>query len=252
LDLADDTLVIFSSDNGGVGSYQTIGLEKNGITDNAPLKGGKGTLYEGGIRVPYVFRWPARIKPGQTSETPINSVDLYPTLLEVAGAESESDYKLDGESYVPILTGERPSLERDAIYWHFPGYLGATGNTWRTKPVSVIRSGDWKLRENLEDSSLELYNLAADLSETKNLAADEPEKAKQLQAKLAAWREDVGAKIPTVNDATASAGEQPRKRGGRANRGAGEARGNRAASAEGEGRGNRQGRRARRAAAAEE
>jgi arylsulfatase A-like enzyme len=151
LGLAENTLVIFSSDNGGVGGYKTVGLAKNGVTDNAPLRGGKGTLYEGGVRVPYMFRWPGVIDSGRTCETPIISVDLYPTLLEVAGAKPQAGYTLDGVSYVALLKGEAETLDREAIYWHFPGYLGAAENTWRTKPVSVVRSRDWKLRENLED-----------------------------------------------------------------------------------------------------
>jgi arylsulfatase A-like enzyme len=240
LGLDDDTLVIFSSDNGGVGGYKSVGLDKNGITDNAPLKGGKGTLYEGGIRVPYIFRWPGRIKPGRTSETPIISVDLYPTLLELAGARREADQQLDGVSYLPVLTGKRETLDRDGLYWHFPGYLGFSGDSWRTKPVSVVRSDKWKLRENLEDGSVELYDLEADVSETKNLASDEPETVKRLRSQLAAWREEVGAKMPTANDAVASAAEQPRNR--RRNR---QGRDNR------EGRGDGAGRRARRASAAE-
>ncbi|MBL7650360.1 MAG: sulfatase-like hydrolase/transferase, partial [Candidatus Hydrogenedentes bacterium] len=171
LGIAENTLVIFSSDNGGVGGYDRVGLDKKiGITDNAPLKGGKGTLYEGGVRVPYVFRWKGTVKPGQTESTPINSVDLYPTLVELAGGELPADYPLDGVSYASLLKEQKPLERGKPLFWHFPGYLGATADTWRTTPVSVVRDGDWKLLEYLEDGHLELYNLRDDLSETNNLA----------------------------------------------------------------------------------
>jgi arylsulfatase A-like enzyme len=213
--LAENTLVIFSSDNGGVGGYKSVGLDKNGVTDNAPLKGGKGTFYEGGVRVPYVFYWPGTIAGGQTDSTPINSVDLYPSLLALAGAEAPAAQKLDGVSYASLLKGEAKELDREDLYWHFPGYLGQGADGWRTKPVSIVRSGDWKLRENLEDGSVELYNLQQDVGEANNLAAAEPERVKELQAKLAVWRESVGAKMPTANDATAEDSDRPKRRGNR-------------------------------------
>jgi arylsulfatase A-like enzyme len=213
LGLDENTLVIFSSDNGGVGGYKSAGVANNGVTDNAPLKGGKGTLYEGGIRVPYLFRWPAAISGGRTNATPINSVDLYPTLLEVAGAKPRAGYVLDGVSYAPLLKGAAETLDREAIYWHFPGYLGAKENTWRTLPVSVVRAGEWKLRENLEDGSLELYNLREDIGERNNLASQDAENAKRLHEMLAAWRKDVGAKMPTANaDVDEPQKDRPRRR----------------------------------------
>lgn len=201
LGLAENTLVIFSSDNGGVGGYRRVGLDKDGITDNAPLKGGKGTFAEGGVRVPHIVRWKGKIDPGQTNDTPINSVDLYPTLIEIAGADAPADYTLDGVSYVPLLTGERQSLDRDAIYWHFPGYLGASTNQWRTTPVGSVRSGDWKLMEYFEGGRLELYNLKDDIGEHHNLAEEEPAKTQALHDKLVAWRESVGARMPKANNA---------------------------------------------------
>jgi arylsulfatase A-like enzyme len=212
LNLAENTLVIFTADNGGVGGYQRAGLDKDGITDNAPLKGGKGMLFEGGVRVAYIFKWKGKIEPGQTNATPIISVDLYPTLLEVAGADPPADYTLDGESYAGLLTGEKQSLARDAIYWHFPGYLGASGDQWRTKPTGSIRAGDWKLLERFEDGELELYNLKDDIGESKNLAEAEPERAQQLHEKLIAWRASVGAKMPKANDGTETA-KQPKAKG---------------------------------------
>jgi arylsulfatase A-like enzyme len=218
LGLDDNTLVIFSSDNGGVGSYKSVGLPKSGITNNRPLKGGKGTFYEGGIRVPYIFRWPGVAEAGQTNSSPIISVDLYPTLLEVSGAQRPADYPLDGVSYASLLKGQSDSLDREAIYWHFPGYLGQGAGAWRTKPVSVVRAGDWKLRENLEDGKLELYNLQEDLSEMQDLAAAEPETAKRLHETLLAWRKQVGAKLPTANTAAEDGGQRPRNRENRQRR----------------------------------
>jgi arylsulfatase A-like enzyme len=201
LKLADNTLVIYSSDNGGVGGYVREGIKAAGdVTDNAPLRGGKGMLYEGGIRVPYIFRWPGRIPEGTVCDTPINSVDLYPTLLEVAGAARPENYTLDGMSYFKLLTSRgKASLSRDAIFWHFPGYLGAGAGAWRTTPAGAIRAGDWKLQEFFEDGRVELYNLREDLSQTNNLAARQPEKARELQARLAAWRRSVNAPMPTKN-----------------------------------------------------
>jgi len=202
LKLADNTLVVFSSDNGGVGGYEREGIQGGSITDNAPLKGGKGMLYEGGVRVPYIFRWPGKVAAGAVCDTPITSVDLYPTLLEIAGAKRPEGYPLDGVSYAPLLTGGKASLDREAIFWHFPGYLGSGGGTWRTTPVGTIRRGDWKLMEFFEDGRLELYNLKSDLGETKNLAAEMPDKVRELQATLAAWRKDVGAPMPAPNTPT--------------------------------------------------
>jgi arylsulfatase A-like enzyme len=200
--LADNTLVIFSSDNGGVGGYESIGLKnKDGITDNTPLKGGKGTFYEGGTRVPFIFWWRGTIQPGRTDANPIIGVDLYPTLLDLTGADAPPNYTLDGVSLAGLLKGEQASLDRDAIYWHFPGYLGASGGQWRTKPVGVIRSGAWKLIEQFEDGSLELYNLEDDTSESRNLAESQPAKARDLHEKLVTWRSSVGAKMPGPNAA---------------------------------------------------
>jgi arylsulfatase A-like enzyme len=198
LQLTDNTLVVFTSDNGGVGGYAREGLSRsNGITDNAPLRGGKGMLYEGGVRVPFIFRWPGKVAAGSVSHQPICSVDIYPTLLQLAGGSPPQDYVLDGESLVPVLaSGGKEGLKRDAIYWHFPGYLGAGPGSWRTMPAGAVRSGDYKLIEFFEDGRLELYNLADDLSQQHNLAASEPERVKELHQKLVDWREQVGAKMP--------------------------------------------------------
>lgn len=214
--LAENTLVIFSSDNGGVGGYRSIGLSKEGITDNAPLKGGKGSLYEGGIRVPYVFRWKGRIEPNRTEATPIHAVDFFPTLVDLAGAARPADQQIDGESYLPVLTGAADSLNRTALFWHFPGYLGAGPGEWRTLPVGVVRQGDWKLLEFFEDGRQELYNLATDIGEQHDLAAQNPAQTAKLRAQLAAWRSDVGAKSPTANTSLPDDSDAPRKKKQRA------------------------------------
>lgn len=215
LKLAENTLLIFSSDNGGVGGYQREGLrQERSITDNAPLRGGKGMLYEGGIRVPFIFRWPGRIPTSTICSEPINSVDLFPTLLEVTGAERPENYTLDGVSYLKLLaSGGREKLNRDAIYWHFPGYLGAGSDAWRTTPAGAIRAGDWKLQVFFEDGRLELYNLRDDLSETNNLSTNLPDKTKELHDKLIAWRKEIGAPIPTKNpDQNQSSIANPKKK----------------------------------------
>jgi arylsulfatase A-like enzyme len=213
LKLADNTLVIFASDNGGVGGYVREGIKKGGdVTDNAPLRGGKGMLYEGGIRVPYIFRWPGKIKPGGICDEPINSVDLYPTFLDLAAAQPPANYILDGASYAPILrAGGVGTLNRDAIYWHFPGYLGAGPGSWRTTPGGAVRAGDWKLQEYFEDGRLELYNLKEDISQKNDLAKQMPDKVKELHAKLVAWREKLKAPMPTKNDKQLKPGEAPAK-----------------------------------------
>lgn len=202
LKLADNTLVIFSSDNGGVGGYLREGIRRAGdITDNAPLRGGKGMLYEGGIRVPWVFWWPGKIAAGTQSHEPITSVDLYPTLLELAGSKPPSGHVLDGVSLLPLLTDNaKAQWQRDAIYWHFPGYLGAGQDSWRTTPASAIRLGQWKLIEFFEDSRIELYDLRVDVGEKNDLSRSLPQKAAELQARLIAWRREIKAPMPMAND----------------------------------------------------
>lgn len=203
LQLADHTVLIFTSDNGGVGGYVREGIKKGGdVTDNAPLRSGKGSLYEGGTREPFIVRWPGVVKPGTTCNVPSIHVDLFPTFLELADGPKPRQ-KLDGESLVKLWRDPEASLERDAIFQHFPGYLGAGADTWRTTPVSLIQMGDWKLMEFLEDGRLELYNLKDDIGESKNLAKTMPEKAQAMHERLVAWRAEVNAPMPTKNDGTA-------------------------------------------------
>ena len=192
LGLADSTAVFFLSDNGG--SAQ--------VTSMAPLRGSKGTLYEGGIRVPMLVRWPGRVRPGSVSEIPVSGVDLYPTILEIVGAKQPPGYILDGDSLVPVLKGTK-ALPPRSIFWHFPAYLepdsGRRG-PWKTTPCSAVRQGDWKLIEFFEDGHLELYNLRSDIGETRNLAKTMPDKAEELRRVLRAWRSSTRAPVPTVRN----------------------------------------------------
>ena len=217
LKIADNTVIIFASDNGGVGGYVREGIKKGNedITDNAPLRSGKGSLYEGGTRVPFIVRWPGQIKPGAASDVPGIHVDMYPTLVALAGGKMPESQVFDGESLVPLMRDSGAKLRRDAIYQHFPGYLGAGADSWRTTPVSLIHSGDWKLMEYLEDGRIELYNLRDDLGETKNLATAQPERAKALHAKLVAWRESIKAPMPKPNKGGDDAAAAEKKKKGK-------------------------------------
>ena len=188
--LAEETLVIFYSDNGGYGPATTM----------VPLRGSKGMLYEGGVRVPLLVRWPAVVEAGSRSDETVIGVDFYPTLLEIAGrplAEAK-----DGVSFVPLLR-QKGTLDRDALYWHFPAYLEAYRRElgpFRTTPAGAIRSGDWKLIEYFEDGRLELYNLRDDVGEQHNLANDEPTVAARLHQQMAEWREEVSAPVPSTTN----------------------------------------------------
>ena len=201
LKLADDTVLIFASDNGGVGGYEREGIAKKGkgeVTDNAPLRSGKGSLYEGGTRVPFIVRWPGVTQPGAVCSTPTIHVDVYPTFLDIAQAPKPPQ-TLDGVSLLPLWRNPAATLPRSDIFQHFPGYLGSGVNVWRTTPVGLIQEGDWKLMEFFEDGRLELYNLRDDLGETNNLAKPMPDKAKELHDKMLAWREAIHAPMPTPN-----------------------------------------------------
>lgn len=189
LKLSERTVVVFFSDNGGLTSrFDAAGPV---VTTNAPLRAEKGTVYEGGIRVPMIVRWPGVVSPGSVCREPVSSVDLLPTLLEIAGAPVPNDVRLDGMSLTPLLRGE-PGFERQAIYWHYPHYH-------HMDPAGAIRAGDMKLIEHFEDGRLELYNLKTDIGERHDLAASLPDQARKLQSQLAAWRQQVGAKLPTEN-----------------------------------------------------
>ncbi len=151
---------------------------------------------------------------GTVCGAPCIHVDVFPTLIEIAHATRPANQPLDGVSLVPVIRSPSSSLDRDAIFQHFPGYLGAGAGAYRTTPVSIIQSGDWKLMEFLEDNRVELYHLGEDLGETKNLAQAKPEKAQELLDKLHAWRSDIGAPMPAKNTPSKQpkAGESKKKR----------------------------------------
>ena len=174
-------------------------------------------LYEGGIREPMIVKWPGVTKPGSICRENVIGIDLYPTLLEATGSPSPKGYELDGVSIAPLLRNAEAKLSRKAIHWHFPAYLQgytARHGHFRTTPAAATRMGDWKLIEFFEDGALELYNTAEDLSETKNLAKENPEKTKELQAAMLAWRKSVNAPVPTELNpeyASGSAVPSPKK-----------------------------------------
>jgi arylsulfatase A-like enzyme len=184
--LAGNTLVVFTSDNGGV-------LDHFGetITSNAPLRGGKATTWEGGVRIPFLAAWPGRIPAGRLDATPSISTDLFPTLLAAAQVAPPAGIPADGRDLLPALTGTG-TVERGALYWHFPHYhpYGAT-------PHSAILADGWRLAETFEDGRASLYELAADLGQQRDRAADQPERVQQLRARLAEWRTAMDAQLPS-------------------------------------------------------
>jgi arylsulfatase A-like enzyme len=179
-------MVVFFADNGGL-RYE--GGSKNAVTDNAPLRAGKGHLYEGGIREPLIIRYPGTVKAGSIVDTPVSSVDFFPTFCDLAGVKPGD---VDGVSLMPLLRGG--SLKPRALYWHYPHYSNQGG-----EPGSAIREGDWKLIAFHKDGRRELYNLRRDLSETTNLVEKEPEVVRRLAAKLDAWKKQAGAIMPKKN-----------------------------------------------------
>jgi arylsulfatase A-like enzyme len=186
LGLRENTVVVFTSDNGG------LSTSEGWPTSNLPLRGGKGWMYEGGIREPLLVRWPGVSRPGSVVSTPVSSPDFFPTFLEAAGVAPASGQVLDGRSLAPALRGE---LEPERpLFWHYPHYGNQGG-----APAAAVRRGDWKLIEWQEDNRVELFNLAADLGEKTDLAAREPARVDRLRAELHAWQRDVGAKFPIPN-----------------------------------------------------
>lgn len=228
LGIEDNTIIFFTSDNGGLPQ-----------SPQTPLRGFKGMYYEGGIRVPMFVRWPGKIPAGSTSHTPVINIDLYPTFLELASAARSDDKALDGESLVGLVTAATP-LKRKSIFWHFPGYLdranpGARDNEFRTRPVTVIRKGDWKLHLFHEEWSLdgglnkvatnqsvELYDLSNDIGEHENLAGTASEKRDELISDLLSWSQKVDAKFaqepnPKYGTPTNEKRKRKRKRQGTTN-----------------------------------
>jgi arylsulfatase A-like enzyme len=185
--LTENSLVIFTSDNGGLSTAE------GSPTCNLPLSEGKGWMYEGGVREPLLACWPGKINPGTLCHEPVTTPDLYPTFLEAAGLPLNPEQHQDGVSLMPLFK-ETGTLDRDALFWHYPHY-GNQGGT----PGSSVRMGDWKLIEFFEDNRLELYNLKEDEGEQKDLASREPERVKTMAKKLHAWQQKVGARIPAIN-----------------------------------------------------
>lgn len=235
LGLAENTVVIFYSDNGGVGGYHQLGSPlTRSYTDNAPLRAGKATLYEGGIRVPLIIRWPGVTPVGGVCSIPVTGVDFYPTFLDLARAPAPRDYPLDGVSLLPIIHDTprpqahgheslgralwtpypvKPALDQSPpqlpvsqdllsgarpIFWHFPVYYGnrLKNPSWVNTPNSAIRLGRFKLIEFFEEPRTELYDLVADLGEQSDISKTHPEITAQLHALLQHWQRSSGAFIP--------------------------------------------------------
>jgi arylsulfatase A-like enzyme len=203
LGLDQRTLVVFTSDNGGTRT-----------SSQEPLRGNKGSYYEGGIREPFIVRWPGVVKPSSRCDVPVISVDLYPTFLAAAGAATPKGKVLDGESLLPLLHGEK-SLTRPSIFWHFPGYLDdpvirGRDPVFRSRPVTVMTHKDWKLHLYHEEwqldggraalatnNAVELYNLKDDIGEQVNLANTRTDKRDALLDELLAWMAQTRAIMPT-------------------------------------------------------
>ena len=225
LGLEKNTLFVFTSDNGGTQQ-----------SSQEPLRGNKGSYYEGGIREPFIVRWPGVTQPGSRCDVPVINVDLFPTFLAAAGAPVPAGKVLDGESLLPLLKGEG-SLQRQAIFWHFPGYLNSpvirgreldfrTG--FRTRPISVIHKGDWKLHLFVEEwqldggrakltqnNAVELYNLKDDIGERNNLANASTAKRDELLDDLLAWQKSVQAPLPSRPNPNYAPGKEGKKAGGK-------------------------------------
>lgn len=184
--LEKETIIVFTSDNGGLSTAE------GSPTTNFPLRAGKGWLYEGGIREPYIIRAPGVTNPGSTCDLPVTSTDFYPTLLELSGIPLIQQQHVDGVSLVPALRGKK--IKRKSLFWHYPHY-GGKGDA----PSAAIRQGDWKLLEFYETGKVELYNLKNDISEKNDLSQLYNSKTKRMLHDLKIWQSKVNAKFPIVN-----------------------------------------------------
>lgn len=203
LGIDDNTIVIFCSDNGGM-SAGNFGRpskvlnpqtpDKNFSTSNLPLRGGKGWQYEGGVRVPMIIKWAGVKSPGSSCSAPVITTDFYPSILEMAGLPLMPEQHMDGRSLAPLLKGAK-SIDREAIYWHFPHY----SNHGMQSPGSAVRAGKYKLIEYFENGTVQLFDLEKDLSELHDLSKENPAKVKELQGMLQAWRKSVNAKMMVPN-----------------------------------------------------
>ncbi len=186
LGLSENTLVIFTSDNGG------LSTSEGWPTSNLPLRGGKGWMYEGGIRVPLIIRWPAARKTGSVSDAPVYGLDCFGTIMDAIGSQPPAGHKLDGVSLMPVLKGG--DLPERALFWHYPHYGNQGG-----APAAAVRRGPWKLIHWLEDDRTELFNVVDDIGETKDLSEEHAERATALKAELTRWQNEVGALSPIPN-----------------------------------------------------
>jgi len=211
--LSENTIFVFYSDNGGVISeykypniieekYPLIHESKRDVyshsnplqyigTVNSPLRNEKGSLYEGGIRVPLIIRWPAQLKTNIVSDLVLSSIDFYPTFLKLAGGKLYKEQVIDGVNFLPDLLSEKQEEER-AVFWHYPVYH-------HDVPASAVRKGEWKLIENLVNGTIELFNLTIDIGETTDLSKVFPEKANELYVKLKDWQKELKADLPAPN-----------------------------------------------------
>jgi arylsulfatase A-like enzyme len=180
--LAENTILVFFSDNGGAGK----------AANNGPFREGKMWIYEGGIREPLIMRWPGKIKAGAVEQTPVSSIDFYPTFLSAAGGKPDRNYILDGQNIMPLFNGEK--LNRDELYWHYPSETAKS----EEKMASVIRKGDYKLIEFYSNPRFELYNLKNDPGETKDLSKSQTAKVVEMKALLDKWKKEVKAEAPIV------------------------------------------------------
>ncbi len=183
LGLENDTAVIMMSDNGG------LSTSEGSPTSNLPLRGGKGWLYEGGIREPLLIRWPGVTKAGATCDVPVISTDFYPTILDIAGMPLLPRQHLDGTNLTPLLSGEGNPPDR-SLFWHYPHYSNQGGF-----PGGAVRQGEWKLIERFEDGRVQLFNLHNDIGEQHDLSRQLPDRVTQMRHELHGWYQDVGARF---------------------------------------------------------
>jgi arylsulfatase A-like enzyme len=181
--LAENTVVCFSSDNGG------LSTSEGSPTSNLPLRGGKGWVYEGGIREPFLIKWPGHTQPGSICDEPVISVDFFPTVVDIAGVDEAIEHSVDGRSLVPLLEGAR-EFDREAIFWHYPHYSNQGGF-----PGGAVRMGNYKLIERYEDGRVHLYDVSADIGEHLDLATEMPDRVDMMREKLHDWYRQTGAKF---------------------------------------------------------
>ena len=192
--LEDNTMIVFTSDNGGLyRRYDYREAADDNVTSMAPLKGEKGSLHEGGVRVPLIIKYPPMTIPGSLCNEPTISYDFFPTFVDMAGGSLPQNQTIDGLSLTPLIKTPTAKLDRSALHWHYPHFH-------HDRPASSIRERDWKLIEYLDGTGdLELYHLATDLGETSNLTESKPGRTADLKRKLANWRTDVVARLPLPN-----------------------------------------------------